>query len=266
MNESKPHMPKIKIFIISWRGVHERAATIATALAKYSDDISIVMSGDDDDIFGTSSVNIIRRDDSLFWADKFVGALEHCPDDSVMLIIHADCRSENWPEVVQRCSYAFAHIANLGVWSPKTRGTPYRLEKTRLSRIRGTSYSIVAQTDVLVLAIGPKVLHRMRAADYSGNIYGWGIDWLIVCAAHARGYPVVVDEAVTVHHRISNNYSTGDARAQMHAFFEQFTPAEREQQRQLWDYMQSRKRWANLLYKLETARSDFRRWLARKRR
>lgn len=219
-------MPAIHVFIISWRGQHERAAAIARSVATSADKLSIVYSDPSGQPQSLEGLPVIERDNRLFWADKFQACLEQCAPEDIMLIIHADCLCEDWQRMVTRCKAAFAHFAELGIWTPRIIGTPWRLERTRMQRIAGSDYSIVAHTDGLVFALNPALYPRMKRADYSGNVYGLGIDWLFLCAAYARGMTAITDEAITVRHPISRGYSSANARKQKRAFLNQMTAEE----------------------------------------
>lgn len=238
-------------FIISWPGQHENAAAIAKSLGDAPSRLSIVYSDPDTLPACLSEYSVIRRDNRLFWADKFQACLEHCADDEIMLVIHADCRCDDWPGVIQRCKAGFARFAELGIWAPKLTGTPWRLQRTRIRRISGTAYSVVAQTDGLVFALSPTLYPRMKQADYTNNLYGLGIDWLFLCAAYAGGMTAITDEAITVHHPITRGYSTKEARAQKRAFLKQLSDEEQRAYRRLKAHMRPRKIFSKIMYWLE---------------
>lgn len=245
-------MSNIHVFIISWRGQHNRAAQIANNLSGRLNKIAIVYSGPDAEILDGLDCQLIRRDDHLFWADKFRACLDHCDPQDIMLVIHADCTCDDWGQLIDKCRQAHARIEDLAVWSPKLRGTPWRLERTRMRRIEGSECTIVAQTDGLVFALSPAIAERMRSADYSENFYGLGIDWLFVCAAYARHQLAVVDESILVHHALSRGYSSKEARAQKHVFLKtQLTPDEHAAYVWLKRQMAPRKHYGKLLYRLE---------------
>lgn len=234
-------MPAIHIFIISWRGQHEQAATIATSLHGSADKLTIIYSDPDGEPASLETFSLVRRSDTLYWADKFQACLENCADDEVMLVIHADCRCDDWPRLIARCRSAFEHFAEVGVWAPRITGTPWRLERTRIKRISDSDYSVVAHTDGLVFALNPALYARMRQADYSGNIYGLGIDWLFLCAAYARGMTALIDEAVVVRHPVTRGYSTKQAREQKRAFLKRMTSEELKAYSRLKTHMRPRR-------------------------
>lgn len=219
-------MSRVHVFVISWRGQHEQAAIIAEALSGKADYVSIVYSEQGSQPACFNGYHLIRRDDQLFWADKFQACLEHCAADEVMLVIHADCRCDDWAKLVARCKAAFTRFGDLGIWAPRLTGTPWHLQRTRLHRMAGSDLSIVAHTDGIIFALNPKLYPRMRAADYSNNLFGHGIDWLFLCAAYARGMKAITDEGIIVHHPITRGYSTKEARAQKRAFLKQLSEEE----------------------------------------
>ncbi|WP_221793634.1 hypothetical protein [Aquisediminimonas sediminicola] len=245
-------MSDIHVFIISWRGQHDRAAHIAQCLSNRLNKISIVYSGPDSGAFDGLDCQRIYRDDRLFWSDKFRACLDHCAPQEIMLVIHADCACEDWGDLLRKCRNAHASLDNMAIWSPKMRGTPWRLEKTRMERINNSDWSIVAQTDGIVFSMIPAIAQRMREADYSLNFYGLGIDWLFICAAYARNKIAVLDESVLVHHQLSRGYSSREARAQKQVFLStQLLQEEHAAYVSLRRHMQRRKHYSKMLYWLE---------------
>lgn len=244
-------MSAIHVFIISWRGQHNRAAHIAKSIDGAADNISIVYSDPDSAPEALNGHNLIHRDDSLYWADKFQACIEHCKPDEIMLVIHADCQCDDWPSVVTRCKAAFEKYADLGVWSPRLTGTPWRLERTRMRRIPDSNCSVVAQTDGIVFALSPSLYDRMKRLDYNNNLYGLGIDWLFICATYAQGKLAVVDEGILVRHCVTRGYSTEDARAQKRAFLTQMTPDEYDAYMRLKGHMHKRRIPSKILYFFE---------------
>lgn len=244
-------MTAIHVFIISWKGQHERAAAIARSLEAHTDRLSVVYSDPGEQPACLEGHHPIRRDNDLFWADKFQACLEYCAPDEIMLLIHADCRCDDWPEIVTLCRAGFARFPDMGVWAPRLTGTPWRPERIRMKRIPGTQCCTVAQTDGLVFALSPALYPRMKQADYSGNLYGLGIDWMFVSAAYARGMTAIVDESITVHHPVTRGYSTKEARAMKHAFLLQMPPDEQAAYKRIRIHALKRKFISNFLSKIE---------------
>ncbi len=241
----------IHAFIISWKGKHRKASAIARALSGAVEQLSIIYSDPADNQPDTRWGTLVRRSDTLFWADKFQACLEQCDDTSLMLVIHADCECEDWRELVMRCRAAFANIGNIGVWTPRTTGTPWRLKRTGMGRLQVGPYHRVAQTDGLVFALSPRLLPRMRRADYSRNLFGLGIDWMFVCASYAEGLVAIADESVMVRHWISRGYSVAESRLQMRDFLSQLSEEEKRMHERLVAHMRPAKRLSNLVYRAE---------------
>lgn len=244
-------MPAIHVFIISWRGQHHRAAEIAKSIDGAADQLSIVYSDPGNPPDALKRYRLIRRDDNLFWADKFQACIERCAPGEIMLIIHADCKCDDWSAVVSRCKTAFEKYGDMGVWSPRLTGTPWRLVRTRIRRIPNSSCSVVAQTDGLVFALSPSLYDRMKRVDYSNNLYGLGIDWLFICAAYAQGKIAVVDEGILVRHPVARGYSSEEARAQKRTFLTQMLSDEYDAYLRLKSHMHKRRIPSKILYFLE---------------
>lgn len=244
----------IHAFVISWKGKHRKASAIASALSGAVERLSIVYSDPEDDQPDAEWGTLVRRSDALFWADKFQACLKECDDASLMLVIHADCECADWRALVMRCRVAFETVGNIGVWTPRTTGTPWRLQRTGMGRLPGGPYHRVAQTDGLVFALSPRLLPRMRRAEYSRNLFGLGIDWMFVCAAYASGLVAIADESAMVRHWISRGYSVPESRLQMRDFLAQLTDEERKVHEHLVAHMRPAKRLSNLLYRAEYQR------------
>lgn len=244
-------MSGIHIFVISWSGQHERAAAIAGSLAGQAHKLSIVYSDPNGEPDCLRPYHLLRRDDKLFWSDKFKACLDECAASDIMLIIHADCSCSDWAEMLSRCRAAFVQLENMAVWAPRLTGTPWRLEGTRMRRIAGTQYSIVAHTDGIVFALNPVLYPRMKQANYRDNLYGLGIDWLFICAAHANGMNAITDEGVTVHHPISRGYCSEEAQAHMDMFMTQLREEELEAYIRLSTHINRRRRYTKLLWRVE---------------
>ncbi len=248
-------MTAVHVFIISWTNQHNRAGQIANALSGVADRLTIVYSDRDNSPELFPGYEALRRDDRLFWADKFQACLDHCTAGAVMMIIHADCECDDWSGVVSRCRTDFDRDQAIGVWIPRLTGTPWRLERTRIKRLADSECSLVAHTDGLVFALSPLLLPRMRQANYSQNVYGLGIDWMFLCAAYSRGMVAIANESIVVRHRLSRGYSSGQARAQKRQFLKQLTPSEAITYQRLRTHLRRRKIYAKILFQIENLRA-----------
>uniref|UniRef100_Q3ASL0 Glycosyltransferase 2-like domain-containing protein n=1 Tax=Chlorobium chlorochromatii (strain CaD3) TaxID=340177 RepID=Q3ASL0_CHLCH len=226
------------IFIISWAGQHENAIFIANQISFVTNKITIVYSDPNSDFLLDVPCVLIKRPNDLFWGDKFEASLHACKDD-FMLVIHADCKCDDWKGLVIRCNEIFSKNKDIGVWAPKIEGTPYYLERTKIASIEynALSLSLVAQTDGIVFALSLPVVNRMKKINYMNNKYGWGIDWIFCCTAYALNLMVVVDEKHTVIHPLHRGYDTRQAVMEMNTFLKQLTTVEFIQYRLLSSYL-----------------------------
>jgi hypothetical protein len=226
------------IFIISWAGQHENAIFIANQISLVASKITIVYSDPNPNFSLNTSCALIKRPNDLFWADKFQASL-HAFNDDIMLVIHADCKCDDWKGLVIRCNEIFLRNKDIGVWAPKIEGTPHYLQRTKIASINNNdlSLSLVAQTDGIVFALSQPILNRMKKVNYANNKYGWGIDWIFCCTAYAFNLMVVVDENYTVIHPLQRGYDTKKAVTDMNIFLKQLTTTEFIQYRLLSSYL-----------------------------
>jgi hypothetical protein len=218
-------MKTIHLFIISWPGQHQKAVAIAESLVGLCEHISIIYSDEHEHAISSGSWTKIRRNEPSFWSDKFQTAMHSCASD-IMLIIHADCMCSNWPELISKCSDAMQD-SSISVYSPYILGSPWTLNRTRLSKESTGSLVDVAQVDALVFGLSKPIFLRMREIDYSKNVYGWGIDWFFVAASYAMGCRVVVDTSVRVMHKVGSGYSKHQAASEMMEFLQQMDKFEK---------------------------------------
>jgi hypothetical protein len=219
--------PKIWAYIISWNNQHEKALLIADSILHSCEKVSIVYSDSDKNLstYQKFSGNLIERSNQGVFSDKFCGCIEDFNAD-LMLIIHADCQSDNWSALLKRCTNAFKNIAHLGLWSPLIEWTAFDLSKTEIMKIHNTSLSIVVQTDTIVTAFSNIIVNRMRRFNYTKNIYGWGIGWAANAYALSNGYLSIVDREVKITHPKESGYQALEASKQRNLFLSQCTPQE----------------------------------------
>jgi hypothetical protein len=164
----------------------------------------------------------VRRPNDKFFSDKFKACLDLTRGD-LLLVLHADCTCDDWAALVQRCSDWHRVNPTIGIWAPHIIGSQWGLERTRILRMSGTTLSVVAQPDSICFSLTKPLIERLRRVDYSANTFGWGIDWLMTCAAMSRSLFVVVDEGVRVNHPPSTGYSRDEANKGLQEFQSQFT-------------------------------------------
>jgi len=218
---------KINVYVISWSKMHTKALLIANSISSLCNKVTIVYSDPDDkcDAYKNYSGTLIKRSDKGFFSDKFSACLEDF-DGDVLLIIHADCRCDNWQELISRCIYAFKKVPRLGLWSPLIDYTAFDLSKTEVNQIRNTSMSIVVQTDTIVTAFSNRITTRLRLLDYSKNVYGWGIGWAANAFALSSGLLSIVDREIKVNHPKESGYNALEASTQRNNFLKQCSPHE----------------------------------------
>lgn len=233
--------PSIHIFIISWAGQHDRAIAIANEIIEIEKKVSIVYSDPDPDISLDVQCDLIKRPDHLFWGDKFSASLEAC-DEDIMLVIHSDCYSNDWKEIVKSSLKAHTNIPNIAVWAPLIDGTPYPLHATNILPINDTSLHIVAETDAIVFSITQHSIQRMKKVDYRFNVYGWGFAPLFCANAFVANKFVVVDKSVSVTHFTERGYPRDEALTQLMEFKKQFTTFETIQDHLLMNIVNMNKR------------------------
>lgn len=232
-------MQTLHVFVVSWAGQHDNAVAVADEVNNVADKVSIVYSDPDPARTLSSHADLIKRPNELFWGDKFRACLDACNAD-FMLVIHADCSCDDWAALVRKCRSALSKNPQVGVWTPLIDGTFLNIPRMQIVSIKPASLSIVAQTDAIVFALSSPVIARMKRADYSGNIYGWGIDDMAAAYAFSHNKLVVGDSSVGVTHPRSRGYSTRDAIAQKTEFLKQLTLAEVVQHRLLRSYITAR--------------------------
>jgi hypothetical protein len=235
-------MTSIHTFIISWSGQHLNAEAIARAVHPASDAISMVYSDPDPQFCPNADCRLVRRPNHLFWGDKFQACLEFCTSD-ILLVIHADCRCDDWSALVFKCREALLAHSNIGVWAPLIDYTPWPLKDTQIGRLRNSNLNIVAATDAIVFAIRKDSCDRMKKAFIAENIYGWGIDWMFTSYNYANKKIAVVDRSIAVTHPRTRGYSWEQGTLQEKRFLEtQLTLIEKIHYKLLWSYVINRQK------------------------
>lgn len=218
----------IHAFVISWFGKHDNAERIVKAVAPTSNSVTVVYSDPVRNLSRKFSCLSIKRPNNFFFSDKFQACIDSC-DADIMLIIHADCHCNQWHKVPEHCKRAVEQIPNIGVWAPRIDFSDWALERTEIGKIPDSPFSIVAQTDGIVVGLTRQIVDRMRTVNLDNNIYGWGTDLMWNCYTYSIGRISVVDRSIFVHHPYGTEYSTEDASAELCEFMKQLTPAERIQ-------------------------------------
>lgn len=229
---------KIHAFIISWHGMHEKAARIAESIFHLVDELTVIYSNNSGTI-ESGAGNWVSVPDDWFYGKKFAECLR-IYKSGIMLQIQADAISDAWPKVIDRCKNNYLAYKDLGVWAPNIDGTPHFFDQVFIGYMKDTSLAIVTQTDGVVWALAPQVLLRLGQLNYDVNNLGHGIDWFAICYANAHNLLVVRDMSLVVSHPTTRGYDSKNAQIQMRDFFKQMTFQEEAQYYLLDDYMKSR--------------------------
>jgi len=212
------------VYIISWAGQHESAMNIAEQLKSLPFKVTIIYSdpGDHIELRGARSV---RRPNELFWGDKF----RSCVDDSsaeFMLVIHADCKFDDWSALVKRSVDVLSKNSQVGVWAPYIEWPSRPPRTTMINALKPGPFIFSAWTDSLVFALRRPIVERMKSANYEENIYGWGICYMFTACALSLGLLTIIDTSLKVIHPPGRGYPSDKAAEQREKFLQQLTPAE----------------------------------------
>jgi len=219
-------MINIHIFIISWAGQHENAALICHQALTITNKVTLIYSDPNPDLAFDLGCKTIQRPNDLFWGDKFSTCLAQANDDSI-LVVHADCHCPDWAKIIQSCHRSITNIPAIGVWSPLIDHVPWSLNTMLIANIADSSLKVTARTDAIVFYLAPPIVRRMKLAKYEANLYGWGIEWMFVCAAYAHGMIAVIDTSIEVKHPKNTGYPKIEAQQQLTEFVKQlFLPEE----------------------------------------
>ena len=217
--------PRVTAALVSWRGMHDPAAAIATALDGVLDGLTVIYSNPEGRE-ETGAGTWVQAAEEDFFGRKFQALAAQVPPGNAMLLIQADASCDDWPGLARRWAQMLARHPGIGVWTPQIDNTAYPFSLTAKRQWPQDGLCDVVQTDGIVLGIAPAVLDRLRALDYSQNNLGWGIDWAAVAFCGTQGLAVVGDPTVRVSHPASRGYADDAARWQMEAFFTQLTDEE----------------------------------------
>jgi hypothetical protein len=248
-------------FVISWSGKHDNAERIAKAVVPTSNSVTVIYSDPNRDLSIEFLCPSIKRPNNFFFSDKFQACIDSC-DADIILIIHADCHCDHWREIPERCKHTIEQNPDIGVWAPRIDFSDWRLERTEIAKIPDSSFSIVAQTDGIVVGLTRQIVDRMRKVNLTNNVYGWGIDLLFNCYTYSIGKISVVDRSIFVRHPATTEYSTESAFAEQCEFVKQLTPAERTQSALLDEIVHLHDRIKEAGTKDPTAAADAKRELA----
>lgn len=214
---------KLRAVVIGWEGKEEPARAIAMHLRDHVDRVSLTYSTRGDDIV-IPGVEGVRVPSEWYFGRKFEHSIRNWIDEA-MLLVHADTDAAAWKEVVAACTRALS-TPPIKLWSPEIDVTPWSTELVQLGQTSSSNYHVVAQTDAIVLGLGPDVVQRLRQLDYRCNNLGWGVDWAAICYTYANNGIAVRDRSVGIRHEQGSGYQHPEAAQQMEAFLQQMTLTE----------------------------------------
>lgn len=212
------------VVIISWDGMHDRAAAIAKAIEGHAERLDVIYSNHAaTPEEGAGQWHRIAHE--AYFGHKFRLSLDlHDGADEPMLQINADAETDDWPALVAAARAAFDRDPGIGVWGPEIDWTPWPTDLVATGASDAAGQLDVLQSDGVVWALAPAVLSRLSQLDYQANNLGWGIDWAAMSLAHAAGLRVVRDPSVLVRHPESRGYDSAAAEAGMETFLAQLAP------------------------------------------
>ena len=216
----------IQVFIISWKDQHENAVTIYEQILALQVPVRIIFSDPNSSYNFPPEILVIRRENQLFWGDKFKACMEFA-DLKNTLIIHADCTYKNWAELLLGFNIAINNIPQLGVYAPITDFTSFPVKRTSIMELQNTVYTAVCFIDCIVFGISTEVLKRMKSLNYDQNIPGWGIAWILASFSLTTSKFLIIDNSIKINHPKSRGYNSEDALEQMSHFLMQATNSER---------------------------------------
>lgn len=220
--------PSLHVGIVSWDGKGAAAREIADYLDGRVGRLTVVYSNSENKQEHGAG-DWVFFENREFFGPKFRTLLSRTEED-VLLLIHADASSEDWPALLERCITVLNETPDIGIWSPQTRYSPYDTDVVCLDRAElesgGPAIVDVIRADGIVCAFRKSVVDRLNAMDFTGNNLGWGVDLIAAAYCLQHGLRVVHDRDCRVSHPKSRGYSGSDAFEQMKTFLRQATQEE----------------------------------------
>lgn len=209
--------------VIGWDGMHAAAAGIAAELHSDVARLDVIYSN----LAETSETGHGKWHQvpqSWFFGWKFRKALDLFlsePATTHLLIISADAKHDCWPALARRGSSVLGADHKIGVWAPDLNETPWPTDLVAVSPPHRDGLVEVLQTDGVVWALSGPLAEALSALSFAENNLGWGIDWVAIRIAQAKGLRVCRDLTCAIHHPQTRGYSSSAAERQMWAFLGQ---------------------------------------------
>lgn len=213
----------VQIIVLCWDKVIENVMEITNSLRELDCKKTVIYATDRDMPTG-AGFNWIRVPDDFYYAQQFSEALKYATEDIVLIVV-GDISYRDWPEAVETCVRRFDEQEQVGVWGATDPTSLWERPGVHIATL-ADGLDVVAQTDCSVWAMSRPVYERLKAADFSQNKYGWGIDWLAIVYAYSRGLLAVRDRTVVVQHPAGTGYNEKAARRQMLDFLGQMSQLE----------------------------------------
>ena len=226
---------RVHAIVFCWPGKVPDALRICTSLTDQVDQITVI-DASQDPVESSEDWEWIKVEPTCYFGHKFAHATQHFAGD-VLLQIQADASNPDWGAVVNQCRRRFGDIRQLGIWSPEVDFTVWATDRVKLYQYSDAQLAGVLQTDCIVWAMRSGVVDYLRRLDYSGNNFGWGIDWAAIGHCYAHGALVLRDSSAKVLHPKGTGYDKAEAMRQMAWFFRQLGYAEKIQCKLLSKYM-----------------------------
>jgi hypothetical protein len=191
--------------------MHDRAVAIGECLLQRFGSVAIIFSDPESDLVLPTRCRQVRRPNDLYWSDKFSACLQ-CSPHMAILVIHADTQCEDWIALVWRFLHIQEQYPQMAVWAPNIDNTYFNIRTAGIRRFdREETLHAVANTDGVIFGLSSEIAQRMVAADYTRNVFGWGIAWLFCCACYSTGGIAVIDTSIKVTHLPGRGYDDGPA-------------------------------------------------------
>jgi hypothetical protein len=222
-NDDGSHI-RVHVFIISWKGMRDRANRIAAAVCDDADEVTVIYSNEDG-ATETGEGRWVRVPNEWYYGKKFEECLRH-HSSGVMFQIQADTSSTHWGGVIEQCREAYRKQPNIGVWAPNADFNAWLTERVSIRHVDSADVVAVANTDGVAWSMSEAVVGRMRELKYDMNNLGWGLEWAAIAYAMANNLLVLRDLSITISHPKGSGYGRESAGAQMDQFFSQLTVQE----------------------------------------
>lgn len=219
----------VHVAVVSWDGMHDKAAAIATPLQGRAASVDVIYSnhaGEPEE--GPGSWHAVPQRWYFGW--KFKKALElhrGAGRSGPLLLISADAAFDDWASLAARCATIMSAGEDIGVWAPDVDVTPWPSERVATAPATPDGCIDVFQTDGIVWALAPQIVAGMSMLDYAANNLGWGIDLTAIRLALNAGLRVRRDLTCCIRHPPDRGYDARRAESEMWAFARQLPPADR---------------------------------------